>query len=271
MGGETRYDRDHIAGFFDAYTEQEWERLERTPTDRVNFEVHKRFLEEHVRASDRVLEIGSGPGRFTFELARLGARVVVGDVSPRQIDAHRERTRTIEASIEDRLVLDVVDLSRFRDGEFDATVCYGGPMSYVLERADDALGELLRVTKPGGRALLTFMSLLGAARTFFPMFRKLIDEHGWDEAVANVFETGILTARINNLHVMKLYRWREVEALLARHPCRLLAASAANFVVIGHDEDFTRDERWLELELAACREPGALDAGTHIVVAVERL
>jgi SAM-dependent methyltransferase len=233
--------------------------------------VHKRFLEEHVRAGDRVLEIGSGPGRFTFELARLGACVVVGDVSPGQIEAHRERTGAIESAIEARLVLDVVDLSRFVDGEFDAAVCYGGPMSYVLERADDALAELLRVTRPGGRVLLTFMSLLGAARTFFHMFGELIDVHGWDEAVANVFETGILTARVNRGHVMKLYRWREVEALLARHPCRLLAASTSNFVVIGHDEEFARDERWLELELAACREPGALDAGTHIVVAVERV
>jgi ubiquinone/menaquinone biosynthesis C-methylase UbiE len=135
--------------------------------------VDKRFLEEHVRARDRVLEIGSGPGRCTFELALVGARVVVGDVSPRQIEAHRERTRTIEGSIEDRVVLDVVDLTGFRDGEFDATVCYGGPMSYVLERADDALAEQLRVTRRGGRALLTFMSQLGAARTFFPMFRGL--------------------------------------------------------------------------------------------------
>jgi SAM-dependent methyltransferase len=267
----TRYDPELIAGFFDAYTEQEWERFERTPTDRVNFEVHKRLLEENVRAGDRVLEIGSGPGRFTLELARLGARVVVGDVSPQQIDAHRKRTAEIEEAIEDRLVLDVVDLSVFADGEFDTAVCYGGPMSYVLERADDALAELLRVTKPGGRVLVTFMMLLGAARTFFASFPELIEEHGWDEAVANVFETGVLTAAVNRGHVMKLYRWREVEALLARHPCRLLTASAANFIVVGHDEDFARDERWLELELAACREPGALDAGTHVVVAVERL
>jgi len=165
----------------------------------------------------------------------------------------------------------VVDLSTFGDGEFDVAVCYGGPMSYVLERADDALAELLRVTKSGGRVLLTFMSLLGAARTFFHMFGQLIEEHGWDDAVANVFETGILTAKVNRGHVMKLYRWREVEALLARHPCRLLAASASNFVVIGHDEDFRGDERWLELELAACREPGVLDAGTHIVIAAERV
>jgi ubiquinone/menaquinone biosynthesis C-methylase UbiE len=266
----TSYDSDVIAGFFDEYGEQEWERLDRTPTDRVNFEVHKRLLEEHVQAGDRVLEVGSGPGRFTLELARLGARIVVGDVSARQLDAHRERTNEVEPLIEDRVVLDVVDLSRFGDGEFDVAVCYGGPVSYVLERADDAVAELLRVTKPGGRVLVSVMSMLGAARAFLGSFPELIERLGWDEAVGAVFETGILTAEVNNGHVMKLYRWQELEALLARHPCRVLTASAANYLVIGNEETFVQDERWLELELAACREPGALDAGTHIVVAVER-
>jgi SAM-dependent methyltransferase len=266
----TRYERDVIAGFFDEYGEREWERLERTPMDRVNFEVHKRLLDEHVRAGDRVLEVGAGPGRFTLELARLGARIVVGDVSPRQLQVHRERTAEVEPLIEARVLLDIVDLSRYDDGEFDVALAYGGPISYVLERADDAIAELLRVTKRGGRVLFSVMPLLGAARTFFHMFRELIDEHGWDESVAKVFETGILTGGLNQQHVMKLYRWREVESLLARHPCRVLAASAANFLVIGHEEDFARDDRWLELEVAACREPGVLDAGTHIVVVVER-
>ena len=86
----------------------------------------------------------------------------------------------------------------------------------------------------------------------------------------DVFETGVLTAEVNDGHVLKLYRWAELESLLARHPCRLLAASASNYLVVGNEEAFEQDERWLELEVAACREPGGLDAGTHIVVALER-
>jgi SAM-dependent methyltransferase len=265
----TLYDRDHIASFFDEYGEREWERLEQRPMDRVNFEVHRRLLEEHVRPGDRVLEIGAGPGRFTLELARLGARVVVGDISPRQLELHREKTAGVEDAVERRAPLDVVELSEFADADFDAAVCYGGPISYVLERADDAVAELLRVTRPGGRVLLSVMSLLGTARAFFFMFPELIEEHGWEKMVNDVFATGLLTAEINNDHVMKMYRWAELEALLARHPCRLLAASASNYLVVGNEDTFVQDERWLELELKACREPGALDAGTHIVVALE--
>jgi SAM-dependent methyltransferase len=266
--GGLPYDPAYIAGFYDDYGEREWDRFERTPMDRVNLEVHRRLLHEFVRPGERALEAGAGPGRFTLELAALGARVVVGDISPRQLELHRERTTAIEEAIEDRLVLDIVDLSRFDDGSFDAVVCYGGPLSYVLGEADRALGELLRVTRPGGRLLLTVMSLLGAARAYFDSFPELIAEFGWERAVADVFLTGDLPADINRGHVCRLYRWSELRALLDRHPCELLAASASNFLSVEWEEE--PDPRFLDYELAACREPGALDAGTHIVAVVER-
>jgi SAM-dependent methyltransferase len=264
---EIPYDPEYIAGFYDEYGEREWERFDGRPMDRVGLEVHLRLLREFVRSGDRVLEAGCGPGRFTLELAAIGATVVAGDISPRQLELHREKTAPVEDSVERRLLLDIVDLGEFRDGEFDAVVCYGGPLSYVLGEADRAFAELLRVTRPGGLVLLGVMSLLGTMRAFFWFFPELIEEFGWQRAVADIVATGVLPADVNKGHVCRLYRWRELEALLGRHPCRLVAASAANFISAGND---SWDERFLEIEIAACREPGALDGGTHIVAVVER-
>ena len=95
------YDPAYIAQFYDDYGEQEWERLEATPADRVSFHIHRWYLEHYIRPGDRVLEIGAGPGRFTIELARLGARITVGDISPRQLDLNRIKVR--EAGVEDAL------------------------------------------------------------------------------------------------------------------------------------------------------------------------
>ena len=67
------------------------------------------------------------------------------------------------ASVVGRDVLDICDLSRFEDGTFDTVVCYGGPLNYVRELADEALGELVRVTKPGGYVLMSVMSTLGTS------------------------------------------------------------------------------------------------------------
>ena len=199
--------------FFDEYGEREWKRFEGSAMNRVNLEVHLRMLREHISPGDRVLDAGAGPGRFTLELARLGATVVAGDISARQLELHAERTADVEASIESRERLDILDLSRFADGSFDAVVCYGGPLSYVLDEADAALTEAPEVMRPNGHLLVSVMSLLGAARAFFAAFPELIEEFGWQRAVADIFASGDLQADLNRGHVCRMYRWSDLERL----------------------------------------------------------
>ena len=75
------YDAGLIGDYFDNYGEREWARLEAEAESRVSFHLHRSFLEKFVGAGDEVLEAGAGPGRFTIELAKLGAKVTVGDLS----------------------------------------------------------------------------------------------------------------------------------------------------------------------------------------------
>lgn len=262
------YDPEYIARFYDGYGDREWNRFDASTMDRVGLEVHRRLLDEFIRQGDRVLDAGSGPGRFTLELARLGATVVAGDISPAMLAQHAERTAEVEDAIEAREILDIVDLSRFADESFDAVVCYGGPLSYVLDQAGTALGELLRVTRPGGHVLVSVMSLLGAARAFFAALPPMIEEFGWERAVEDIFRTGVLPGDINRGHVCRLYRWSDLERLFAEHPCRVVVASAANFLSVANE---AWDDRFLDLEVEVCREAGALDGGTHILAVLERL
>ena len=71
------YDREQTARAYDEYGEQEWDRHERAPFHRVAFHLHRHYLTQFIHHGDRVLEAGAGSGRFTVELARLGATVVV--------------------------------------------------------------------------------------------------------------------------------------------------------------------------------------------------
>ncbi|MEW6471550.1 MAG: class I SAM-dependent methyltransferase [Actinomycetota bacterium] len=77
--------------FFDEYGEREWQRLDTDARSRASLEIHRRFLGRFVRPGMRVLEIGAGPGRFTVELAKLGCRVVVTDISPVQLALNKEQ------------------------------------------------------------------------------------------------------------------------------------------------------------------------------------
>jgi len=267
---------ERIRAHFDQLGEGEWDRLDAHPRSRVSLEVHGRFLADHVAAGDRVLEIGAGPGRFTIALAELGARVVVTDVSEVQLGLNRRHVAEAgaEPAVEARHLLDVRDTGRFAAAEFDAVVAYGGPLSYVFEAAPEALAGLLRV---GRVVVASVMSTLGAWAFFLPQVVAQAADIGVaaDDAI---FSTGDLRHEGRDSgHVCQMYRWREVEALVAAAGGEVVAASASNWASLGHDdtlEQLAADPaewgRFLDHEVSACREPGLLDAGTHILFAARR-
>ena len=269
------YDPEYISAFYDDYADTEWERLLKTPADRVSLHIHTHYLKTFVRTGDRVLEAGAGPGRFTLELAKIGARIVVGDISPKQLELNKYHVAEANAedAVEAWLRLDISKLSQVKSNSFDAVVCYGGPLSYVMDKGDQAISELLRVLKPGGYLLLSVMSLLGATRIFF---EGVLAIENFSDLVDRVSADGLLTNENNNGHPMKLYRARELKALLARHDCKILKLSAANWLSPGRDDllesylDTAVWERILTWELDYCAEEGALDGGTHIIAVVQK-
>jgi SAM-dependent methyltransferase len=256
------YDPAAAAAFYDEYGEREWTRFEDGRTPPASLATHLHYLRSFVRPGDRTLDIGCGPGRFTLDLLSIGARVVAADLSPGQLELHRRNVP--EDAVEARVVADVVDLSQFADAEFDAVVCYGGPVSYVMEEAPTAVAELARVTRPGGHVLLSVMSLIGATLSVQGGVGALVAEYD-EETVRRVTSSGQLGAELG-AHglLMRLYRWSELRQLLEPHG-RIVAASATGM--------FARDEAdpslLAELELDYGAEPGALDAGHHILAVLE--
>jgi SAM-dependent methyltransferase len=259
------YDARAAAAFFDDYGEREWTRFEDGRTPAVSVATHCHYLRRFVAAGDRVLDIGCGPGRFTIELAQIGASVVAADISPGQLELHERFVveAGAESAVEERVVADVTDLSRFADGEFDAVVCYGGALSYVIGEAPQALAELARVTRAGGHVLVSVMALVGATLNGIEGVLKIASEHG-DGAVLGVTATGHLPRELGGHLAMKMYRWRELSQLLATHGDVVAATATGLFSdAAEHAELLAR----LELDLGA--EPGAIDAGRHILAVVQ--
>ena len=104
-----------------------------------------------LRAGDLVLDVACGNGQFARQMARLGARVVAFDVSPRMIELARGRTRDDAGQIE-YSVMDATDeeaIDALGKERFDAAVCTMAMMDMpTIEPIVSALG---RVLKPGGR------------------------------------------------------------------------------------------------------------------------
>ena len=266
------YEREHTAAFFDELGDGEWTRFEDGRTPPQSIAVHLRELRRFVEPGQRVLDIGAGPGRFTIELARIGADVVVADISPRQLELNRERLEEagLEARVTDRILTDVTDLSHFDDESFDAVVCFGGPLSYVVDRAEEALVGLLRVTKPGGHVLLSVMSLIGAVVHYAEVVVELAREDG-TELNERIVRTGFLPEGGRYGHLpMKLYRWSELEQMLSRHGNVVSACAAGLLPALYPEEPQLR--AFLEtVELELVDEPGAISCGEHILAVVRKL
>jgi SAM-dependent methyltransferase len=266
------YDRQRAAAFFDEYGEREWTRFDDVRFGPANFDVHAHYLRRYVRAGDRVLDVGAGPGRFTIELARLGAEVVVADVSPGQLALNREKVAAagVDAAVTDRVLADVTDLSTFADASFDATVCYGGPLSYVVERADEAVADLVRVVRTGGHVLVSAMSLVGAFAHYADGILELAARDGPGK-LEEVVRSGFLPQEPDYGHLpMRLFRWRELHELLARHG-EVVAAAAAGLLRPSEPPSTPELREFLvhvELELGA--EPAAIDAGEHILAVLRK-
>lgn len=142
-----------------------------------------RYCGPHLPESDRVLDVGCGPGVIAAEVSRsCPALEVVGfDLSHERIAAAKERHAGIPGlSFEQG---DVMDLP-FTDGAFDLVYC-----RFLLEYLPDksrAVSEMVRVLRPGGRIIL--QDLDGQLVWHYPVDPALYD--GIERSLAALSTTG---------------------------------------------------------------------------------
>jgi len=114
----------------------------------VHFAARREFLLEHVRAGERVLDLGCGEGRFAAELARAGALVLGADVAQEPLRRARSAHPELELSL-----IDGEGEWPLPDASFDA-VWAGEVIEHVADTAG-WLSEVRRVLRPHGTLLLS--------------------------------------------------------------------------------------------------------------------
>jgi S-adenosylmethionine-dependent methyltransferase len=153
-------DHDRVRAYYAAF--DEWARLE-SPEGALEFRRAAAVLRAHLAPGSRILDLGGGAGRYAFELASRGHRVVLADLSPTLLETARGKAADlgIEGAIESFDEVNATDLGRYQDQSFDAVVAFG-PFYHLLEAAERraAAGEIRRVLRAGGLAFIAFIPRL---------------------------------------------------------------------------------------------------------------
>ena len=136
-----------------------------------------------LRPGESVLDVGVGPGLLAHDMAQLvenSGRVIGIDNAPAMIEIARNRCShldQVEIRSGDAVTLD------FPDGYFDAVACT--QVLLYVSQVIQALAELYRVLKPGGRAVIVETDWRGLVlNSGFPeTTEKMIQS--WDAEVAS--------------------------------------------------------------------------------------
>ncbi len=185
-------DFQKIKAYYSVFDEQH--RLEKAE-GRLEFEVCKSIILQHLKKSDYILDLGGGAGKYSIELAKQGYNVILADLSERLLE--QAKTYIEEKNLPPLQSYDAVnaiDLSRYDNQSFDVVLLFG-PLYHLLDSAErnKCISEVWRVLKPNGVIFASFIPYLSGAvgvvsrALYFP---QQVNE----DNLSKVFETG----RFNN-------------------------------------------------------------------------
>ncbi len=155
---------EKIANYYASF--DEWKRLD-SPEGALEFQLTCEIILNTLKPGSSVLDLGGGPGRYTFFLADNGYRCHLADISIKNIEEAKRRLKEFSnaKNIDGMDVINAIDLTQYPDNSFDAVLAFG-PFYHLTDREErkKCLSEIFRVTRSGGKALIAFIPLLSGMK-----------------------------------------------------------------------------------------------------------
>jgi len=164
-----------VQEFYNKAVQYEWERIVGKP----EFLLTCRMMDRYIKPGDSVLDIGGGPGRYSFYLAKKGCDVTLFDLSPENVNHVKKHSAKSGIPVKaicgdarevDTILSNVVDFNKDEHendiqsskNQFDHVLLMG-PLYHLLEEQDriKAINAALRLLKPGGLLFAAFISMDG--------------------------------------------------------------------------------------------------------------
>ena len=156
--------KDVVREYYDSAAEKELMRLTK-PYTNIEFQTTMYLIEKYFNKECELLDIGSGPGRYSLPLLEKGHKVSLLDLSQNELDIAKRRITENGLVAEGYYCQSATDLSVFADNTFDGVLIMG-PMYHLHgeENRLQVLKEVKRILKPKGRALVAYINIWGVLK-----------------------------------------------------------------------------------------------------------
>ncbi len=266
---------DEVMDFYNRYGEREWRRLEVDPYSWITFVLHMDFIRPHLREDIKILDAGCGAGRYSVEFAQMGCDVTLFDISEVQLSIAKAKLeeRRLEKHVSGYIQGDIRDLSVFPDESFDVVVCYGAPLSYVIDGREKAILEFHRVLKAGGVLAVSVNSKWGVFKSILGRNTQGFFNRPEYWYIDRVLASGDLPKHPEvhhpPRHFFEAAELRELlesasfkDIVLASSPCILSGSwQQANEVL----KDEAAYKTLLDIELRVYQKPSMVDSGEFLM------
>ncbi len=256
---------------------EEWKRLAQDPFHKLEFDTTIKFLKKYLPKKALILDAGSGPGRYSIELAKMGHDVVLLDLVPEHLEIAKKKIKKekVQTNIKDIVEGSITDLSKFNDNSFDVVLCLGGPLSHVCPESErqKAISELIRVAKKNAFIFVSVMSKYGVL---------LATPLGWPQEVSYKKHFK------NVVHEGEDYMWRgdgychfftsiELESLFAKRNVSIIEKVGLEGLNVNIEatNKFAKEypkawKNWLEIHNEICTDPVVVDLSGHMMIIVKK-
>ncbi len=225
-------------------------------------EIPREFIKKYLQASDVVLDAGGGSGINAIMMAQYCQKVTLLDISPNLLQLARINIQ--EKGLMEKIDFregDIANLESLGDETFSFVVCLGGTLSYVLEKGQQAICELVRVARSGAFIVIGCDSKYGFVRWLF----NEVEPEDQLEITAEVYETGVYEAGEDTF--ARLYTANELTTMLKNAGCEIMEIGSTPILANSWEQSsYPKEKRQKlkELELKFCTIPELLGIGHHL-------
>ncbi len=260
-----------VQAFYDESVQTEWERLDQHP---VEFAVTMRVLQQHLPpAPARILDLGSGPGRYAIALSQLGYQVTLADLSPANIAFAQQKAEEAGVNLNQTIIQEATQPLPKDVKDFDAVLLMG-PLYHLVTRDKRlaALQNAISVLKPQGVLFASFITLFGALRAVVQYSPDQLEEE-WKTLQYGINRSDLGFTDAYFARIPEIYSlMAETEAL---EQIEILGCEGFSNIV---EKSFLETQlvpevwqHWVDLNLEFGRHPTALEASDHILYVARKL